>query len=306
MLAGVLGGRARVRRTRTDGSRLPSDDLAEVLDSFRGALAGVMAISGAVNLLALTGSLYMLQVYDRVLTSHSVPTLVALSVLAIGLYLFMGVLDVVRGQAFVRIGTSFDRRMSPVAHALVMRLPIYGASSTEATQPLRDVDAIRSFLASQGPVAILDLPWMPLYLGLVFLLHPWLGALTLAGVLVLMGITWLTEHLTQDLNAAVGRAQSERIALARALYRDPFLVVLDEPNSNLDAEGESALAEAIVGIRHRGGIAVVVAHRASALAAVDLVAVLAAGQVTALGPKEEVLKKVLVRTGVTSSGTGGS
>jgi len=92
----------------------------------------------------------MLQVYDRVLTSHSVPTLVVLSVLAIGLYLFLGALDVIRAQALVRIGSAFDQRLSPIAHAAVMRLPIYGASTTDATQPLRDVDAIRQFLSNQA------------------------------------------------------------------------------------------------------------------------------------------------------------
>jgi ATP-binding cassette subfamily C protein len=86
--------------------------------------------------------------------------------------------------------------------------------------------------------------------------------------------------------------QRQRIALARALYGDPFLVVLDEPNSNLDAEGETALASAINGIRGRGGIAIVIAHRPSALASVDKVMVLANGQVQAFGPKDEVLKKV--------------
>ena len=92
---------------------------------------------------------------------------------------------------------------------------------------------------------------------------------------------------------AMSAGQRQRIALARALYRDPFLIVLDEPNSNLDAEGEAALTQAIVGVRNRGGIAIVIAHRPSALAAVDMVGVMAAGQLTAFGPKDEVLKKVL-------------
>ena len=89
--------------------------------------------------------------------------------------------------------------------------------------------------------------------------------------------------------------QRQRIALARALYRDPFLIVLDEPNSNLDAEGEAALTQAIVGVRNRGGIAIVIAHRPSALAAVDMVGVMSAGQLTAFGLKDEVLKKVLMK-----------
>ncbi len=83
--------------------------------------------------------------------------------------------------------------------------------------------------------------------------------------------------------------QRQRLALARALYGDPFLVVLDEPNSNLDQEGEAALTEAIAGVRARGGIVVVVAHRPSALAALDQVMVMAQGRVQALGPRDEVL-----------------
>jgi ATP-binding cassette subfamily C protein len=87
--------------------------------------------------------------------------------------------------------------------------------------------------------------------------------------------------------------QRQRIGLARALYRNPFLVVLDEPNSNLDADGEIALTEALKGIEERKGIAIVIAHRPSVLAAADSVAVFGAGQLTAFGPKEEVLRKVL-------------
>jgi ATP-binding cassette subfamily C protein len=87
--------------------------------------------------------------------------------------------------------------------------------------------------------------------------------------------------------------QRQRIALARALYGDPFLVVLDEPNSNLDSAGEAALTQAIQSIRARGGIAVVIAHRPSALAAVDKVLAMAKGQVQAFGPKSEVLRQVL-------------
>jgi len=92
---------------------------------------------------------------------------------------------------------------------------------------------------------------------------------------------------------ALSAGQRQRVALARALYRDPFLVVLDEPNSNLDAEGDEALTEAIVGVRKRMGILVVIAHRPSALTAVDLVLAMANGQAQAFGPKEEVLRKVL-------------
>jgi ATP-binding cassette subfamily C protein len=84
----------------------------------------------------------------------------------------------------------------------------------------------------------------------------------------------------------------QRIALARALYGDPFLIVLDEPNSNLDAQGEQALTAAIRSVRERGGIAIVIAHRAAAIAAVDTLLALSNGQTQAFGPKDEVIQKV--------------
>jgi ATP-binding cassette subfamily C protein len=90
--------------------------------------------------------------------------------------------------------------------------------------------------------------------------------------------------------AALSAGQRQRVGLARALYGDPFLVVLDEPNSNLDSEGEAALTQALLSVRQRGGIAVVVAHRPSVLAALDQVLVIQAGEQKAFGPKEEILR----------------
>jgi ATP-binding cassette subfamily C protein len=553
-----------------------SKALIGALKGFRGALLAASLISGVINLLALTGSFYMLQVYDRVLSSHSVPTLVALSVLAAVLFVFQGILDILRNQASGRAAALFDRRITPTVQALVIRQPLSGISVARSQQPIRDVDAIRSFLASGGPVAFLDLPWMPLYLLFVFLLHPLLGLVCLGGMMLLVTLTFLTERMSKTVSSAAARfdgmrravadanarnaealkamgfagraagrfeevnhqflalhtsasdviasltgiskvlrfmlqagilglgafltvrgevtagaiiaasiatsralapveqaiaqwrgfiaarqsyirlmnvlgavpaadkpltlpaptlslavhnitivipgtqrtvisnlslemrcgqalavigpsaagksslaraitgvwpvargsirldgaefdrwspedlgssigyvpqdvalfegtiadnigrlederdssaivaaakaasihemilglpdgyetnvgpdgcalsaGQRQRVALARALFRDPFLIVLDEPNSNLDAEGELALTHAITGVRNRGGIAIVIAHRPSALAAVDQVAMINAGQLTAFGPRDDVLKTVL-------------
>jgi ATP-binding cassette subfamily C protein len=95
---------------------------------------------------------------------------------------------------------------------------------------------------------------------------------------------------------AISAGQRQRIALARALYGNPFLIVLDEPNSNLDAEGDEALTRAILAARARGAIVIVIAHRPSALLGVDLLLAMANGRVQAFGPKEEVLQKVLDRS----------
>ena len=102
--------------------------------------------------------------------------------------------------------------------------------------------------------------------------------------------THIGEH-----SGVLSAGQAQRIALARALYHDPFLVVLDEPNSNLDADGEAALTKSILSIRARGGIAVVIAHRPSAIAGVDLLLAMKEGRAVAFGPKDEVLAKVLHR-----------
>ncbi|MGB6540562.1 MAG: ATP-binding cassette domain-containing protein, partial [Xanthobacteraceae bacterium] len=94
-----------------------------------------------------------------------------------------------------------------------------------------------------------------------------------------------------DHGSALSAGQAQRVALARALFRDPFLVVLDEPNSNLDAEGDEALTRAILGIRARGAIAVVVAHRPSAIAGVDYILVMGKGRQQQFGPKEDILNR---------------
>jgi ATP-binding cassette subfamily C protein len=97
---------------------------------------------------------------------------------------------------------------------------------------------------------------------------------------------------------ALSAGQAQRIALARALYGDPFLVVLDEPNSNLDSEGDEALSRAIMGVRARGGIVIVIAHRPSAIASVDMLLMMNQGRAVAFGPKDEILSRGPPRDGV--------
>jgi ATP-binding cassette subfamily C protein len=548
--------------------------IVTALSACRGAFVTVALFSGAINVLMLTGSLYMMQVYDRVLPSRSIPTLVSLTIIVAAVYAVQGFLDSIRGRMLVRIGYSLDEALNGRVFEAVVRLPLKVRSGADGLQPIRDLDQLRGFLSSQGPTALFDLPWMPLYLGLCFAFHFWIGATALAGAIVLIALTLLTEllarapsragsmhgatrlalaeasrrnaealeamamtrwlaarwslanegymdahqrasdvaanlgglsrvlrmmlqsavlgvgaylvihqeaspgviiasailtsralapvdlaianwrafvaarqswarlsqvvgrlaadpeplalpapsksltvealsvappgeqklvvrdvgfrlergqalgiigpsasgksslaraivavwqpargivrvdgaaleqwpdlgrhigYLPQDVElfdgtvaqniarfepepvpaaiiaaaqaadvhelilrlpdgyeTAIGESgmalsagQRQRLGLARALYRDPFLVVLDEPNSNLDADGDQALAQAIVGVRKRGGILIVIAHRPSALAAVDLVLAMANGQAQAFGPKEEILRKVL-------------
>lgn len=180
----------------------------------------LVVLSGVVNVLALTGSFYMLQVYDRILTSRSLPSLVALSLLAVTLFLFQGGLEVVRGQILVRLASRVDRKLTPLAHSAVMRLRSIVGAKGNAMQPIRDVDSIRGFLSGQGPVAILDMPWMPLYIAFVFMLHPILGVITLAGALFLVAVTLLTENLTKAPSEAALSASKTRWSIVEASDRN--------------------------------------------------------------------------------------
>ena len=134
-----------------------------------------------VNLLALTSSVYMLQVYDRVLASRSLSTLVYLTLLAAGCLLTLAILEVVRSRLLVRMGLRFDARLATLAFSRTL-------DSQPSAQLLRDVDQLRTFFTGPTTLSLLDAPWMPFYLALVYLLHPWLGHVALAGAVILVAL----------------------------------------------------------------------------------------------------------------------
>jgi ATP-binding cassette subfamily C protein len=155
-------------------------------------------MSMVINVLYLTGSFFMLEVYDRVLPSRSIPTLVGLIVLAGGLYVVQGVLDLIRSRILIRIGSTLDEMLSQRVYDVVVRLPLIAGNRGEGLQPLRDLDNIRSFLSGMGPGALFDLPWLPLYLAICFAFHPLIGATALVGALLLITLTVMTEYLTNE------------------------------------------------------------------------------------------------------------
>src|SRR5881398_1101077 len=167
----------------------PSSALKEALAACSHAFAGVALMSGLINMLYLTGSFYMLEIYDRVLPSRSVPTLVALSVLALTLFAFQGVLDIIRSRILVRVAASLDERLSGRVYDLVVQLPLRAKTPGDGLAPLRDLDQIRSFLVTTGPLALFDLPWMPIYVLICFLFHPWIGVAALVGATILTSLT---------------------------------------------------------------------------------------------------------------------
>src|SRR6201999_3505519 len=172
-------------------------ELGDALRACRVAFIGVGVMSCMINLLYLTGSLFMLEVYDRVLPSRSVPTLVGLAILAGGLYIAQGVLDLIRGRILGRIGTSLDEALNARVFDTVVRLPLIVGGRNEGLQPLRDLDNVRSFLGSMGPGAFFDLPWLPFYLAICFAFHVMIGLTALIGAVILISLTIVTEFMSR-------------------------------------------------------------------------------------------------------------
>jgi ATP-binding cassette subfamily C protein len=196
--------------------KLPPSLVAAALAACQSAFVAVGLFSGVINLLLLTSSLFMLQVYDRVLPSRSVPTLVALVILVAVLFSFQGILDFIRGRMLVRIGRSLDERLSNSVYEAIVRLPLKTRTTSDGLQPLRDLDQLRGFLSSLGPTALFDLPWIPLYLGICFLFHIWIGLTALAGAIILIALTLMTEVMTRVPTKASAGFGARRLALAEA------------------------------------------------------------------------------------------
>ena len=149
--------------------------------------------SGVINILALTGSVYMLEVYNRVLPSRSVSLLAVLTLAMLGLYAVSGALDFFRARLIGEASLRVDRSLSEEVFAIQLALPLGNFARSAGSQPMRDLDQIRTFLSGPAPTAFFDMPWLPVYLGAIYLLHPALGLFATAGSLLLLGLMLLAD-----------------------------------------------------------------------------------------------------------------
>ncbi len=172
--------------------------LTTALAECRRAFWSVALVSCATNLLMFAGPIYMLQVYDRVIPGRSVPTLVGLTLMLLAAFAFQGFLDAVRNRIVIRIGRLLDERLAGPIHSAVILLARQNRPPGESGQPLRDLDMIRAFLSGPGPAAIFDMPWILVFVGVCFLIHPWIGAAAILSALLLIGLTVLTELSGRD------------------------------------------------------------------------------------------------------------
>jgi ATP-binding cassette subfamily C protein len=204
-------------------SRNARHDSTEVYDAFKScspSFIGVAVFSAIVNILALTGSLYMLQIYDRVLSSRSVSTLVGLSLICLAAYVLSGGLDTIRSKMLARIGARFDELLARRIYDLVATMPLKGAKASESLQPVRDLDQIRGFLSGMGPTALFDMPFMPIFFIGCFLIHPWLGWMSIFGGVVIVFLTLYTEGKSRGPMYDLTRSGAERHALAETSRRN--------------------------------------------------------------------------------------
>ncbi len=155
-------------------------------------LRGVAAFSLVINILMLTGPIYMLQVYDRILTSRSMVTLIAITVLMIGLFVAMGIMEMYRSKVLARTGLKFEQTMGPSTLRLWL---LRGHNFPKGMpSPMRDVATIRKFLSGSAPGSFFDIPWTPIYLAIIFMLHPLLGVLGAIGAIILIVVSIFNDR----------------------------------------------------------------------------------------------------------------
>ncbi|WP_238984752.1 type I secretion system permease/ATPase [Ectothiorhodospira haloalkaliphila] len=191
----------------TAGAQAKKGELRQSMSHLKQAFVSVAVFSFFINILMLVPPIFMLQMFDRVLSSGSIPTLVMLLVVAIGLLIVMGLLDWSRNRVLVRAGTRLDalldKRLFDATFFRALRSPDSGS-----TQPLKDMVTLRQFMTGQGVFAFFDAPWTPIFILIIFLFHPLLGTLTLIGAIILFAMAYANEVITRE---PLGAANSEYI-----------------------------------------------------------------------------------------------
>ncbi len=175
----------------------PRNEIIAAVRVHRRAFLAVAAFSFVINLLYLTPSLYMLQVYDRVVTSRSELTLLFLSLIAVGMFVVMGGLEFARSQVLIRVGNAIDEVLSQRVFTATFE-NILRAGQGNPAQALSDLNNVRQFVTGSGLFAFFDAPWIPIYLVVIFLLHPMLGWFAVGGTLILVVLTYITEKVSKE------------------------------------------------------------------------------------------------------------
>src|ERR1700737_4168459 len=187
-------------------------------------MIGIAAFSGVINILMLSGSLYMWQVYDRVIPSRNISTLLGLSLMVLLAYVAQGYFDALRSRMLCRVATLFDAGLQESIHVALATLPLRGAKPMLMQQPLRDLEQVRRFMSSMGPTAFLDMPWIPIFLIALFLFHPAIGMTAVIGTTSIIAMTLLTERMSRGAAKSAVESTPQRQVLADATQRNAEVI----------------------------------------------------------------------------------
>ncbi|HDS0917411.1 TPA: type I secretion system permease/ATPase [Pseudomonas putida] len=198
-------------------------ELADMLFRLRRSFYALAAFSGVINVMMLTPAVYMLQVYDRALVSRNITTLGMLTLLVVGLFLLMSALEMTRTRVLIRVGNCLDMALNRRIFSAAFERNLSRAGGNPA-QALQDLAQVRQFLTGNGLFAFFDAPWTPIYLLVCYLIHPWLGLVTMIGSLVLVGLAYLTEKATQKPLAEANQASLSSASYANNNLRNAEVI----------------------------------------------------------------------------------
>lgn len=199
-------------------------EIRAALAKLRGGLGAIIALSAFINLLTITGSLYLMLVYDRVLPAQSLPTLFSVFAMILIAYAFYGVFDAMRSKMLADVASSLDHSLSGRVQSIEARIALERPEAREQVSPVRDLDQLRSFIASAGPPALIDLPWILLFLIILTAVHYWLGVVTLVGMIGLTALTLVAERVSGRHVAAVAQAAAKRRLIADRQWRHAEII----------------------------------------------------------------------------------
>jgi ATP-binding cassette, subfamily C, bacterial exporter for protease/lipase len=176
--------------------KLPQGELGQAINSFKSAFKTVAVFSAIINLMMLVPSLYMLQVYDRVLASRNETTLLLITIMIVAAFLLMSALEFVRSFVLIRVASQLDMKLNQRVYTASFEQNLK-RSGGNAGQALQDLTTVRQFLSGNALFAFFDAPWFPIYLAIIFLIHPYLGVFALCGTFIHMGLAIWNEKATK-------------------------------------------------------------------------------------------------------------
>lgn len=201
----------------------PKREIDAVLLQYRRVFGYIVFFSAVINILQLIPTVYTMSVFDRVMNSRNETTLLLLTLMAIGMFVMNGFIEWVRNMVMIKISAGFDRHLGERAFTAAYERSLKDNVGNPA-QVLSDLSTLRQFITGPGLIALLDIPWIPLFLALAYLFHPWLGVFTTVGALLLFGLTLYNEILTRDEMAEANRLSGKAAGYVNTTLQNPEVI----------------------------------------------------------------------------------